>query len=226
MIESNNDELEMDIRDRHFEEMSSEEWIHCILTNDFTPEELCWIYCCGMEWCGLLTDPENLAAVTKVMLDRGMNPNQLVTAELPDDNPEENFYFTPLISVTRYGDDSAEAESLKLLLEHGGDPNTIYSFEGAGEFDENVFEFYAFEEYVYGPDLDCGRFYSLLLCAAYGGKYPNGYIPFTMLIEAPISIFKDYDRYWYEYEKLKDQGSILFVIEKETGRRMARYHRW
>ena len=31
-----------------------------------------------MEWCGLLTDPENLFAVTEVMLEYGMDPNQLV----------------------------------------------------------------------------------------------------------------------------------------------------
>ena len=214
----------MDIRDRHFDPMSSEEWIHCISSNEFTPEELCWIYCCAMEWCGLLTDPENLFAVTKVMLEHGMDPNQLVTEDIPDEDPEENFYHIPLISVTRYGEDSSAAESMKLLLEHGGNPNTLYSFEGSGEFDENVFEFYVDDEFVNGPDLDCGSFYGLLLCAAYGGRNPNGYNPFEMLIKSPISIFKDYDRYWYEYEQHENYSSTLYVVEKETGKKMARYH--
>lgn len=214
----------MNIRDRHFDPMSSDEWIRCISNNEFTQEELCWIYCCAMEWCGLLTDPENLAAVTKEMLDRGMNPNQLVTEDLPNEDPEENFYHIPLISVTRYGEDSAAAESLKLLLEHGGDPNTVYSFEGSGEFDENVFEFYVDDEFVHGPDLECASFYGLLLCAAYGGRNPNGYNPFEMLIESPISIFKDYDRYWYEYEQHENYSSTLYIVEKETGKRVAKYH--
>ena len=214
----------MNIRDRHFEPMSSDEWIHCISSNEFTQEELGWIYCCAMEWCGLLTDPVKLTSVTQEMLDRGMNPNQLVTEELPNEDPEENYYHTPLISVTRYGEDSSAAESLKLLLEHGGDPNTVHSFEGSGEFDENVFEFYVMDEFVNGPDSDRGTFYGLLLCAAYGGKCLNGYAPFTMLTDAPISIFKDFDRYWYEYEQHENYSSTLYVVEKETGRRVAKYH--
>ncbi len=214
----------MNIRDRHFDPMNSEGWINCISNNEFTPEELCWIYCCAMEWGGLLTDPENLVAVTREMLNRGMNPNQLVTEELPDDNPEENFYHIPLISATRYGEDSTAAESLKLLFEHGGDPNTIYSFEGSGEFDETVLDFYVDDEFANGPDLDCGSFYGLLLSAAYGGRCHNGNTPFTMMIEAPISIFKDYDRYWYEYEHHENYSSSLYVIEKETGKRIAQYY--
>ena len=75
-------------------------------------------------------------------------------------------------------------------------------------------------------------FYGLLLCAAYGGRFQNGYNPFQMLIDAPISIFKDYDRYWYEYEdaiKVDENGytyfgNQMYVVEKETGRRIARIH--
>ena len=96
--------------------------------------------------------------------------------------------------------------------------------EGSGEFDENVFEFYVDDEFVNGPDLDCGSFYGLLLCAAYGGRNPNGYNPFEMLIKSPISIFKDYDRYWYEYEQHENYSSTMFIVEKETGKRVAKYH--
>lgn len=211
----------MDIRNRHFDPMSSKEWIARISSGEFTKDELCWIYCCGMEWRGLLTDPLNLPKVTKAMLDSGMNPNQLVTDEYPDDDPEKNYYHTPLIAATRFEEDSVAAESLKLLLESGGNPNTQYEF---GDFEENVFLFYVEDEFVHGPDLDCRSFYGLLLCAAYGGKYLNGYNPFTMLIDAPISIFKDYDRYWYEYESHENYSSTLYVIERETGRRVAKYH--
>lgn len=212
----------MDIRNRHFEPMSSEEWIRLVSNNEFTKDELGWIYCCGMMgWC-LLTDPENLPTVTKAMLDRGMDPNQLVTDKVPDENKEANWYDTPLISVTRFEDDLSAAPALKLLLERGGDPNTMHLF---GDFEENVFEFYEEDEFVHGPDLDCRSFYGLLLCAAYGGKrHRDGRVPFSMLIDEPISIFKDYERYWYEYEKHENYSSTLYVIEKETGNRVARYH--
>ena len=171
------DAKETNIRRRHFEPMNSEEWIRFLSRNKFTKDELCWIYCCAMELCGLLTDPDNLTAITKEMLERGMDPNQLVTEEPPDDDPEKDFYYIPLISVTRYEEDSAAAESLKLLLEHGGNPNTIYSFDGSGEYDENVFEFYVEDKFANGPDLTRGSFYGFLLCAAYGGKFPDGHTP-------------------------------------------------
>ena len=45
-----------------------------------------------------------------------------------------------------------------------------------------------------------------------------------MLIDMPISVFKDYNSYWYEYEESGDYDITLYVIEKETGRRVARYH--
>ncbi len=204
--------------------MSSEKWIRYVQSNGFTSEELCWIYCCGMGYRGLLTDPENLPKVTKAMLELGMNPNQLVTDETPDEGRSNHFYYTPLIAVTRFDDDPTAAKSLKLLLDHGGDPNTVYQFGEPGDYSENVFEFYVEDEFVHAPDLDCRSFFGLLLCWAYGGKQQSGYKPFKMLIDAPPLVFKDYDRYWYEYEKNIDHSSSLYVVEKETGKRIAQYH--
>ena len=192
----------MDIRNVQFEPMNSEEWI----------------YCCAMVWFGLLTDSGNLPAITRAMLDNGMDPNQLITEELPNENPEKNYYHTPMISSTRIENDHAAVESLKILLENGGNPNTVYVFDDPGE---NVYEFYIGDEFANAPDLNGGSFYGLILCAAYGGKQQSGYEPFKMLVDAPISIFKDYERYWYEY---KENSSTLYVIEKETGRRVATYH--
>ena len=206
---------------RHYHPKSSKEWIRTIVNNSFSKDELCWIYCCGLLYRCLLTDPHNLPAVTLVMLDNGMDPNQLITDEFPFDDPEKNYYYIPLIAATRFEDDFATAESLKLLLEHGGDPNTTYSF---GDSNENVYEFYVEDEFANGPDLSGGSFYGLLLCAAFGGRCRSGHNSFTMLIDAPISIFKDYEHYWYEYDNCEDYSSTLYVIERETRRRIAKYH--
>ena len=209
----------MDIRKLELTPMSSSNWIQFISDNHFSSEELCWLYCCRLNV--LLTDQESFATVTKAMLDRGMDPNGLVTREEPDENPEKNYYHIPLIEATRAEDDSTTAESLKLLLEHGGDPNTLYEF---GSFEENVFEFYVEDEFANGPDLSEGSFYGLLLCYAYGGRQRSGHRPFTMLTDAPISVFKDYKRYWYEYDKRPDHQSTLYVVEKDSGKRIAQYH--
>lgn len=211
----------MNFRDKYNKEMNSKEWIKYISSQEFTQDELCWLYCCGFIWRRLLIDIENLPAVTKAVLDKGLDPNHLVTEEPPSEVPEDNYYESPMICATRIKDDAAAAASLKLLLEHGGDPNTVHDFESPRE---NILEFYVEDEFVHGPDLPGAVFYGLLLCAAYGGKYKNGYSPFTMLIDMPISVFKDYNSYWYEYEESGDYDITLYVIEKETGRRVARYH--
>ncbi len=201
--------------------MSSEEWINFAQSNGLSSEELSWIYCCCLVRRDLLTDPENMPSITKAFLDYGMNPNQLVLDEEQDEEREDKLYDIPLIAVTRIVDDTTGVASLKILLEHGGDPNTVHEF---GAFKENVFEFYVEDEFANGPDLTGGSFYGLLLCWAYGGKQQSGYEPFSMLIEAPTSIFKDYGLYWYEYERHENYSSTLYVIEKETGKRVAQYH--
>ena len=213
----------MNIRCRHFEPMNAKDWIHFISDNKFTSEELCWIYCCLLIWEELLTDKENLPEITEVMLDYGMNPNQLATKQEVIEDPEDYSCFTPLIDSTRIDFGEIGVRALKLLLERGGDPNIMYSF---GAFPENVFEFYIEDEFANGPDLCEGSFYGLLLCAAYGGRFRDGRSAFTMLIDSPISIFKDYERYWYEYVYDGDDSysSTLYVIEKATSTRVAEYH--
>ena len=214
--------------------MSSDEWIQYFSENEFTGAELAWFFCIVVYWRSLLTDPEHLFEITKGMLDLGMNPNQIVSVDededpIPGETPENGFYHIPLIDVTRF--DSNEvveknircAASMKLLLEHGGDPNTVHLFEEPGDngedYNENVTDFYYWGIFAHGPDLDECDFYGFLLCYAYGGKYHNGCPAFDMLIDAPPSIFKDYERYWFEWEYQKP----LYVIEKETGKRVAKW---
>ena len=203
--------------------MTSAEWIRYISDNEFTKYELFWIYCCAMCWHSLLTDTENLLTVTRAMLDKGMDPNQLVSEDLPSDDPEDYFYQTPMIESTRFGDNSAGVKSLELLLEHGGDPNIIYY--KSGYYEESVHQFYREDVFVHGPDLPPTTFYGVLLTTVYGGIWYEGEPSFVLLIDAPLSIFKDYERYWYKYEhEGPDQySSTMYVIEKDTGRRVAKY---
>ena len=202
------------------EKKNSEEWIQFVKANSFSPEELALLYCYGLDWSGLLIDPENISSVTSAFLNCGMDPNRLVTDDpKPNKDRTKNFYLTPTIAATQYGfENPGCAASLKLLFEHGGDPNVITIFEEPGEngenYDENVTDFYYWDFYSYGPNLD----YGLLLCFAYGGRYVNEVEPFEMLIDAPPSVFKDYEKYWFE----KGDGS-MYVVEKETGKRVAKW---
>lgn len=211
----------MNIRECDLKPMHAAEWLHYLSENALSKEELSWLYH-SFDYRWLLIDCERLPELTKEMLSLGLDPNCPVTDEYPDEDPEKNFYYIPLIEATGFEDDIAGTESLKILLEHGGDPNTMYSF---GDPDENVFEFYVEDEFANAPDMKPSRFYGMILCAAYGGKnHSNGDIPFTMLIDAPITIFKDCYRYWYEYVDGENYSSTMYVIEKDTGKRIARYH--
>ena len=221
-----------DIRNRHLVPMNGRDWIDFVFRNALTHEEIAWLYnAFGRH--GLLNDPESLLEVTKAMIAAGMDPNQLITDDCPNRNcpnynRERDMFDIPLLSAIGHSEDAPCAESIKYLLEHGADPNALYIF---GEPSWNVFEWYDENETVNGPYLSKSSFYGLLLCAAYGGRFQNGHNPFKMLIDAPISIFKDYDRYWYEYEDsikigkdgLTYQSRQMYVIEKETGRRVATY---
>ena len=209
--------------------LSAAEWIQLVDENSYTPQEIAYVYCCVLTWEDYnLTDPQNLLEVTRAFLARGMNPNEVVYDEDPyyaDYFDGRGFPSTPLLAVNEYYVDwSACAESMKCLFEHGGNPNTAFEEMGLDGKPENCIlpDCYYQDVWAHGPYLDERDFYGLLLCFAYGGVYEDGGHLFEMLIDAPPSIFKDYDRYWYEYEKDSHNGP-MYVIEKETGKKVAKW---
>ena len=209
--------------------MSSKEWIRLINENSYTPQEIAYIYCCVLTWEDEnLTDPENLLSLTEAFLARGMNPNEVVFDEDPyfDDYPDERgFPSMPLVAVSHYYQDrSLCVEPLKCLFENGGHPNNAFPLEPGKSKAVMVVDHYYLDVWAHGPWPDECDFYGLLLCFAYGGAYDDGVKPFEMLIDAPETIFKDYNRYWYVYEVDSYDGP-MYVIEKETGKRIAKWVR-
>lgn len=208
--------------------LNSAEWIRLINEKHYTPQELAYIYCCVLTWEDYnLTDPQNLLEVTRAFLARGMKPDEVVYDEDPYyDNylDGRGFPSTPLLAVNDfYVDWSACAESMKCLLECGGDPNTSFEEMGMDGKPQTciVPECYYQDVWAHGPYLDERDFYGLLLCFAYGGVYEDGNRPFEMLIDAPPSIFKNYNGYWYEYEADSHSGP-MYVIEKKTRKKVAK----
>ena len=212
------------IRNREFEKMSAKEWIRFISENPLTKEDLGWLYCYGLEYRDLLTDSENLLELTKAFFERGMDPNQLVTDEYPNGDWSKNSYDNPMLVAVRFENEAAGVASLKFLLEHGGNPNTVVNFEAPGIYEENVFDWFEWDEDVNGDDEEMPErtIYGMILTWAYGGKRAcGGLMPYQMLIDAPPTILKDYERYWCKYSE--GGKKPLYIIEKATGRRVAKY---
>ena len=213
------------IRNRKFEKMSTKEWIRFISENPLTKEDLGWLYCWVVHWRGLLTDEGNFLELTKAFFEHGMDPNQVVSDEYPDGDWSHNSYENPMLAAVQCEVDAAGVASLKYLMEHGGDPNTINDYWCPGVYMENVFDWFEEDEFANGGDeyLPERTIYGMILTWAYGGKRAcDDWMPYQMLIDAPPTILKDYERYWFEYSN--EEGSKhLYIVEKATGRRVARY---
>lgn len=90
------------------------------------------------------------------------------------------------------------ASLLRLLLEHGGDPNHYLPREGDsifGYIDVKV----SIDEYTHDffHTVQCW-----LLLMGYGARWRNGELSLTMLGENSVKIFKNFERYDYEIELL------------------------
>ena len=120
-------------------------------------------------------------------------------------------------------------KAARVLLEHGADPNAVY------DTDDGDTPFFYYDEWPYidGEDMPEDAFYGLILCSAYGGVCADGQPSFEMLNGEPLLSLKDFEKYSFEFEHLPAPAGYpmeyitgkMFVIEKETGKRIAKY-RW
>ena len=94
------------------------------------------------------------------------------------------------------------ASLLKLLLEHGGDPNHYLPGEG-----ESIFSYIdckvSIDEYTHDffHTVQCW-----LLLMGYGACWRNRELPLTLRGENSVEIFKNFDRYDYEIELLPQKS--------------------
>ena len=207
---------EMDIRKEKLHAMSAAEWKTYIEDNTLSPEDLARLfYMLPTE--ELLIDIERVPELTKVFLEHGMDPNGL-TRDDESADPGGYYYDRALIACLQYWKGGPEVEAMMILLEHGADPNIKYDII-SDEYYMTVFDFFDDCPYINGKQMGPGEFYGLLLCSAYGGICRDGVPSFEMLTNDPITIFKDYNKYWFKYD------GKMYVVEKESGKKIAEY-RW
>lgn len=198
-----------------------------ISANKFTEEELAYLSIAVSEDCSIeckYVAYENknaefekihstyLIRTLKMLLKNGMNPNYIYDKQ----NVMWNINYIDLEYVG--------AEALRLLLEHGGNP-MLDDPEGDGEslFDY-ISSLVAFDEYTHEFEFTVNCMFILL---GFGAHWSNGTIPFKMLDDNDVSIFKNIGQLFYEIEGLPNQGYMytgkwkMHVYKKETNLEVA-----
>ena len=152
----------------------------------------------------------HVVTALEILLEYGLNPNRCIDGE----NPMENTLWMDAPSVG--------ARALRLLLEHGGDPNLL-----TGDDPETLFEYSSFKV---AEDVDEKDYLCIVQCwwvlLAYGGCYRDGSIPIVMLKNRDVSIFKDFERFCFTIER-GDPENIhdwkMHIYDRETREEVARY---
>lgn len=150
-----------------------------------------------------------LQDILTLLLDHGMNPNDISG----EDSDEEN-----LMEMVKYVDYTDTAgRCMRLLMEHGGDPNL----------------FIGNESLIYTIDIDVvfdiGYGYDLpsvvqcwLVLIGYGGRLDDGRLPVKMCEGYQPEVFKDFEKFSWRVSRMKPtpespEGWCLHICEKDSG---------
>ncbi len=149
----------------------------------------------------------------KLLLEYGLDPNTMIY--IYDDNI--------LVALTYVDAPNVGAAALRLMLEHGGDPNI-----GSDDYESDRL-FYAhtsaieYEKYENEYSVQCWW-----LLMAYGARWPDGSLPLTMLNGNKVEMLKDFERFDYTIEFHSNPGNYygnwtMHIFDKTTGEEVARY---
>lgn len=151
----------------------------------------------------------------KLLLDYGLDPNICIGT----DNIMWDAQYVDFPDVG--------AAALRLLLEHGGNPNLVIP-DPEGTFyrgwEHSLLEFadlYVLEDaYDYGLDFSVQCW---MILAAYGKTFRDGTPAITMLNGHSIDILKKFEQFDYTVKYVDNRYIDLRIINKETGEEVAEY---
>ena len=180
-----------------------------------TEEEMMWLAVELTE--NAYEEAENRKFLYRVMdflLEQGLDPN---TRYAPDTTEEEN-----VMSALKfvYGTDEG-ARTMRLLLEHGGDPNLEMDCWTPFEWidtDLSIDPLSAEEKDLCENFVQC-----LLVMQAYGGHFKDGAVPFVMRDGYSSEIFKEFEKFDFRIGHDEEKPGCIHVFEKATGTVVADY---
>ena len=150
-----------------------------------------------------------LPEIITMLLDFGMDPNEIDSGNSYPRN------IMHLLQHVQYKDYAAQC--VKLLLEHGGDPNL--------DLDEGplcaICEGDVIFDVMEGQHLLEAEIPYWYVLMGYGGLANDNRTPVDMIGDNKLEIFKDYEKYDYriEYQEKSNRKYTwtLYIFEKETG---------
>jgi len=122
---------------------------------------------------------------------------------------------------------------MRLLLEHGADPNLHFESDTLFEtLDSNIVidVTYGFvgdidddNDHVYTWSIYDVKFHLWLVLMGYGAKLNTGNPPVTMKNDHSLAIFRQHERFDFriEYTKEARDGWIMHIFERNTGEEVA-----
>ena len=150
-----------------------------------------------------------LPDILALLLDFGMNPNEIVN----EDSNEENLM--EMLKGVDYKD--CAGRCIRILLEHGGDPNLIIDDKSL----MSTIDFDVVFDVGYGYDLpqvvQCW-----LVLIGFGGRLEDGRLPVKMSDGYKPEIFKDFEKFKWSVSHMEPspvipEGWRLHIYENDTG---------
>lgn len=144
----------------------------------------------------------------RIFLAFGLNPNEIQDGD------------NVMSSLGYVGNGYDAANCLRLLLEHGGDPNLVVDYES--NYDYLSFRI-SYDMYEYDQDYIDTLVHLWFVASGYGGRYSSGIEPLEMKNGHSIEELRTHEQFAYFIEPWPDKPSCwtMHIIRKETGEEIA-----
>jgi hypothetical protein len=158
-----------------------------------------------------------LPDILELLLDFGMNPNDIIVGELTETN------LIDIMQYVAYKDRAAYC--VRLLMEHGGDPNLAVDGETVLEdVDFNVI--FDIDNGESRPP--CQPIQVWITLIGFGGRLKDGRLPVTMTDGYSPEIFREYEKFRWEIEwvtptKKRTDHWIIHIYEIATDIEVAQF---
>ena len=149
----------------------------------------------------------NFVELFNLFISKGLDPNLVIS-------DREGSWYNIMDALFSVRNGEISLPILKKLLEIGGDPNLMLD-------DETLFDRVDFDIVFGAVEQEDREFYATwvmfwLMLLGYGGRLSNGHNPITMKDGYAYDVFKDYERFTFDFEVVNKEW-FIHVYLKDSG---------